>query len=417
MPHGYPHSSPAQNTVNAQGQVAPPGFHYMPDGTLMSDAEHARMYGSVSKFIKSFNLDLSDLPAAVSSRDFMIRGTNGAVFSLEIKNEDNYYYNFTTNAFQATKARLDKHTMTNGFYKGSITFPTVTDDDQYDIYLFAEPGTQHAEYNEVRFADGSLDINSSTGSNSLLMQKVIYQYTDVTLTITTTSPTSAITGSALSNDTLTISRGKNSGLIPFSISKTSSSGESYKILKQPTSNDILSIASNRTVGSAPENLPGEDIYPAISNTDTVDGDFTAGTSTKIVMDTNVADKMVVGDKITIETTNLTDTVDGAVSSGQKIVMDNNVNTKMAVGDRVLGITGVNDTAIVSVTHLNPDGDNVKEFQIDLILGGSTRVGDGATLTFVPKCNRQLFTVAALNPDGDNAKEFSYVADDGGGATF
>ena len=189
-----------------------------------------------------------------------------------------------------------------------------------------------------------------------------------------------------------------------------------RILKQPTQNDVLAFIEP-VVGSDPIDLPGEDIYPAISNTDTVDGDFTAGTSTKIVMDTNVADKMVVGDKITIETTNLTDTVDGAVSSGQKIVMDNNVNTKMAVGDRVLGITGVNDTAIVSVTHLNPDGDNVKEFQIDLILGGSTRVGDGATLTFVPKCNRQLFTVAALNPDGDNAKEFSYVADDGGVATF
>ena len=368
------------------------------------------------EIIKSFNLDLSDLPAASGTRDFTIVGTNGAVFSLEIKNEDNYYYNFTTNAFQAAKTRLDNKVIDSGIYKDSIVFPTVTDDDQYDIYLFAETGTQHAEYNEVRFADGSIDINSSTGSSSLLMQKVIYQYTDVTLTISTFSPTSAIGGSTLSNDTLTISRGKNSGLIPFSISKTSSSGESYKILKQPTSNDILSIASNRTVGSAPENLPGEDIYPAISNTDTVDGDFTAA-PTKIVMDTNVADKMVVGDKITIETTSLTDTIDGTVSSGQKIVMDNNVNTKMAVGDRVLGLTGVNDTSIVSVTHLNPDGDNVKEFQIDLILGSGTSAADGRTLTFVPKCNRQIFTVSALNPDGDNAKEFSYVADDGGGATF
>jgi len=368
------------------------------------------------EIIKSFNLDLSDLRAASKTRNFTVVGTNNAVFSLEIKNEDNYYYNFTTNAFQATKSRLNNVAIDSGIYKGYITFPTITDDDQYDIYLFAEPGTEHADYNEVRFADGSIDINSSTGSNSLLMQKVIYQYTDATLTISTTSPTSAITGSATSNSTLTISRGGNSGVIPFSLSKTSSSGESYKILKQPTSNDILSIASNRTVGSAPEKLPGENEYPAISNTDTVDGDFTAA-PTKIVMDTNVANKMVVGDKITIETTSLTDTVDGAVSSGQKIVMDNNVNTKMAVGDRVLGIDGVNDIAIVSVTHLNPDGDNVKEFQIDLILGSGTRVLDGSTLTFVPKCNRQLFTVTALNPDGDNVKEFSYAADDGGGAVF
>ena len=34
------------------------------------------------------------------------------------------------------------------------------------------------------------------------------------------------------------------------------------------------------------------------------------------------------------------------------------------------------------------------------------ISDGVTLTFTPKCNRSLTTVAALNPDGDNAKEFS-----------
>ena len=33
MPHGYSHTSstaPTQNRTNAQGQIAPPGFHYMP---------------------------------------------------------------------------------------------------------------------------------------------------------------------------------------------------------------------------------------------------------------------------------------------------------------------------------------------------------------------------------------------------
>ena len=90
------------------------------------------------EIIKSFNLDLS---AASGTRDFTIVGTNGAVFSLEIKNEDNYYYNFTTNAFQAAKTRLDNKVIDSGIYKDSIVFPTVTDDDQYDIYLFAETGT------------------------------------------------------------------------------------------------------------------------------------------------------------------------------------------------------------------------------------------------------------------------------------
>jgi len=367
------------------------------------------------KIINNFSLDLSDLPATTETRDFVVSGTNGAMFSLEIKNEDSYYYNFTTNAFQAAKARLENKMIVGNSARGSITFPTISDDDHYDVYLFAEGDTKHAEYKEVRFGDGTIDINSSTGSNSLLIKKIIYQYTDITLTLATYNPTAAFTIGSLVNDTFTLSRGKSGGKVPFTISCTSGSGASFKIKKQPTPHDVLSFVTP-TVGSAPEKLPGENEYPAVSNTDTVDGDFTAA-PTKIVMDTNVANKMVVGDKITIETTSLTDTVDGAVSSGQKIVMDNNVNTKMAVGDRVLGIDGVNDTSIVSVTHLNPDGDNVKEFQIDLILGGGTRVLDGSTLTFVPKCNRQLFTVAALNPDGDNVKEFSYVADDGGGAVF
>ena len=67
MANGYGSSSSStstrQNVTNAQGQIAPPGFHYMPDGTLMSDAEHARLYGD--KIIRNFNLDLSDLPACL----------------------------------------------------------------------------------------------------------------------------------------------------------------------------------------------------------------------------------------------------------------------------------------------------------------------------------------------------------------
>ena len=64
MPHGYPHDSPSsapeQSTTNAQGQIAPLGFHYMPDGTLMSDAEHQRLYNE-KKTIVGVDLDLSDL--------------------------------------------------------------------------------------------------------------------------------------------------------------------------------------------------------------------------------------------------------------------------------------------------------------------------------------------------------------------
>ena len=50
------------------------------------------------------------------------------------------------------------------------------------------------------------------------------------------------------------------------------------------------------VGSAPIDLPGEKIYPAVSNTDTVNGAVTSGTT--VTMDSAVATKMVVGDRVT-----------------------------------------------------------------------------------------------------------------------
>ena len=45
----------SSSTPTAAGQVAPSGYHYMPDGTLMSDAEHDRLYGvkSVVKLKKN----------------------------------------------------------------------------------------------------------------------------------------------------------------------------------------------------------------------------------------------------------------------------------------------------------------------------------------------------------------------------
>ena len=164
-------SPPMRSTTNSQGQVAPDGYHYMPDGTLMSDADHIGLYGS-GKVINSFNLDTTNVKAAGETRRFNITGDG--VFSLEVKNEDNYYYNFVTKKFQAARARLDNITF-SGNYVNDILFPAVSDADQYDFYLFAEQGTRHARYAEVRFEDGSIDINSTTGSNSLLITKVIYQ--------------------------------------------------------------------------------------------------------------------------------------------------------------------------------------------------------------------------------------------------
>ena len=252
-----------------------------------------------NKVLTKFNLDLSDLPADTETRDFSIVGDEGLEFILEIKNEDNYYYNFTTNLFQAADARLDGLITNNNLYKGIIKFPTVTDDDQYDIFLYVLPGGKHANYQEFRFRDGSIDINSSVGSNSLMMQKVIYQYTDVTLTLSPYSPNSVtdlIKASTRKDFTATFSRGKSTGSVPFSVScEVNAATKCYQILKQPTPFDILSFVSP-TVGSAPELLPGENEYPTITETAQVQLAGISSSAT-IVLRTPVPD-IIVGDKWT-----------------------------------------------------------------------------------------------------------------------
>jgi hypothetical protein len=137
-------SSPTANAqrlaINAQGQSAPAGYHYMLDGTLMSDAEHGVVS---SKVIRNFDLDLSDLPYTREVRQFTISGDNGAQFILEIKSGSNFY-NFTTNTFQATPSRLEV-SIGSGGYKIVSPFQLLqlTVNTTFIFTLFQEQRTLH----------------------------------------------------------------------------------------------------------------------------------------------------------------------------------------------------------------------------------------------------------------------------------
>ena len=405
MANGYSNNATRSKT-NQQGKLAPDGYHYMPDGRLMSDAEHYIKFGS-EYVINSFDIDYSDIKQSGENRRFTVNGSEGASFSMFVTNEDNSYYNFETNSFQTNKYTLSNIKITGGSYSNFISFPSVSDADQYNIYLFAELGTKHADYREARFADGTLDLNNTTGSNSLLLQKVIYQKLDTSFRVAPASPTSGNDFDSMSVTTqiVTSSFGKSTPKIPFSITSTSASTKAFQINNQPTQNDIYATET-RTVALA-KDIPGENIYPAVSNTDTVDG-AVSGTN-KIVMDTNVASKMVVGDRVTVTSAVATDTVDGAVGGGVKVVMDNNVASKMRLGDRVTITAGDSQSMIdyfnarlITVAVLETDG-NPKAFSLSFAPG---EISDGATLAFESFLNRDTYTVAALDPDGDNPKEFS-----------
>ncbi len=310
MSYHYGSSSPSSSSSSSSSSSrtaatpvpAPPGYHYMPDGSLMLDSEMSDLTGLQEKVIRSFDFDLSDLAGVGEIRRFTVSGDNGLKFKLEIKdNTTGYYYNFVTNLFEVTPSSLQQE-VGGGSYKGSVTFPAVTGvDDQYDIFLYAIPSstqkesTVHAPYREVRFGDGSLDINKSTGSNSLMMQKVIYQYEALTLTLQGFSINSTVAGT-MATDTVSVNRGKPKAKTPFSMTCTAATTAAYRILKQPVADDVLAFVSP-VIGSAPIDLPGENIYPTVTGTDTVNGARDAS-AVAVTMDSAVATKMAVGDRVT-----------------------------------------------------------------------------------------------------------------------
>ena len=299
------------------------------------------------KVIRDFNLDTSDINAAGEIRTFEITGDSGAVFSLQIKNGNNYY-NFQTNLFQSNKTGLTDITINKNSYTGNITFPKVAAGAQYDIFLFSETNynTKHASYVEVRSDDGSIDINSSTGSNSNLVQKVIYQTLDVTITISGFSPNSRVTGSIEEAATITASRGKNTSKIPFTLNWDVTSTRTLTINRQPTTADVLAFAE-ATIGD-PVNITGEDIYPTVT----------------------AANKVV----------------NGAVTSGTNVTMDDDYTGLWAVGDRITGNAALDartqETA-VTVTAVNV-GSNAKVFTMSEAIA----IADDETLSFSNRRNHR-----------------------------
>ena len=268
-----------QDFITSKPQpLAPPGYHQMADGSIMSDAEHPA-YENLPKcgdakydvpgvgkddnaVILGIDFDHSDIDQGGETRSFKVSATNGSTFSLEIKSSAGKYYNFYSNSFTTAYASL-KNATVYGTYEFSVVFPegTVT---TYDIFLIAQDDTSHAGYAEVLLDDNTIDLNSSTGSNSKLLHKQLRQSRNETLTyeLSAKSPNSvanlsdhaSITGQGFL-------KGGNSMLgikTDFSFSVTSGSTKAYQILKQPTFEDIF-VEVTRTIGSAPIFLDGEDI--------------------------------------------------------------------------------------------------------------------------------------------------------------
>ena len=121
------------------GVVAPKGFHYMPNGKLMSDADHIAIHGYIDKKITSFNINTKDINYLGETRSFTVSGDKGAVFSLEIHDDAAgsptlapSYYNFNTNTWSSLKTGLYNIELI-GSYTFSITFPAIEFTDAFQM--------------------------------------------------------------------------------------------------------------------------------------------------------------------------------------------------------------------------------------------------------------------------------------------
>ena len=139
------------------------------------------------KEIKSIIINNNDLSKNETIRKLYVTGDIGCVFSIYVTNEDNHYYNFETKSFTATTYRLLQQKLdSDGNFIKDITFPAITDDDKYDVWVYAE---SHFETKMSSLLSTSLlykvpNYSLETNDNgSLKYPCSIYQYLDVTTTL------------------------------------------------------------------------------------------------------------------------------------------------------------------------------------------------------------------------------------------
>ena len=193
------------------GQKAPEGFHYMPSGGLMSDSDHIARYGYIEKTIKSIIIDISDISPSGGSKNIQITGDDGFIFSVEIyEGIKASYYNFKTKTWSAASYKQTNVYAPSGTYSSNIEFPSQSALKTFTINVYAETveniKTKHIALSEVRYLDGSLNLNASTGSDSNVVTKVLYQDVIKNLFLSVTAPSKQHTSQGTVNGAVSTNR-------------------------------------------------------------------------------------------------------------------------------------------------------------------------------------------------------------------
>jgi len=193
------------------GVTAPYGFHYMPNGRLMSNTDHIARHGYIEKKIKAININYNDIPPAGGDKTITVTGDAGFVFSIEVYegNRDSYY-NFKTRTWVAASYKQNKVQAVAGRSSFKVNFPTQSSLKTFTINVYAETveniRTTHATITERRYEDGSLNVNASTGSDSDIVTKVLYQDVVKNLYLSVASPSKAHQSTGTTNGAVSSNR-------------------------------------------------------------------------------------------------------------------------------------------------------------------------------------------------------------------
>ena len=330
--------------------------------------------------IKKFNID-TNIPASSSVKGFSITGDPGAAFIMQVLNEDGYFYNFSSKAFQTGTALLNKTINSSGVYTDSITFPTVTDDDHYDVTIFA-----NASY-ETEF-----DTNAFTNKYVYNAPR-IYQYIDTTITFTSLHSSAAM----VEDTAVTSTASRNTPLKKFSISwDFTLSSSQFVPTRQPllsdfetTTTDTVDGAISSATSVVLDSVAGLGLGMKITG---VSGGSLSGTPT--ITNIDVANKKITfsssqtfGDGITLTFTgygsNGTEAIYGTSFKVNKFKLTTNdvtttVNDTDANGsDSITTVTLTSGNGIKVETTQTVDG--AKGTATDIVLDAITNLWVGQTL--------------------------------------
>ena len=361
------------------GIKAPSGFHYMPDGKLMSDYDHIQRHGYIEKIITSLDVDTKDISFFGESKNVTIKGDKGAVFNLEIYDDDSTpnYYNFTTRTWSTSKSGLYNIEMKSRVYSNLINFPILGFVDATCDYN-NDPTIDHDDDN------GAIQAGMSVTGTGIPTGATVASVTSDTrfeLSVSTT-------GGAITN-----------GSLRFSKLKT------YTIeLAAVTINNIKT-----------QHVP---LIEVRNPDDTVNLNLSTGSDSSVLtkkLYQDVKKYLYITGITPVDNTSSTGTVNGPTSTTRIVLNQDATDPSIVkVGDHISG-TGIADDVGMAVTKINPDGDNVNEIEVNI----ADTISHGITLTFDPAFKSATFSTETIEvSSGSNfTSEFSITCTPVAGRTI